>query len=99
MQTLWKSVKVEGERARIALKVLETLTYSCDSPQDLYQLTSQVEELVTKFRGKLPQSEGIILRPEIRKSDREWKRAIFLKYLLCSFSDRLSDLRTQDDAF
>ena len=51
MQTLWKSVKVEGERARIALKVLETLTYSCDSPQDLYQLTSQVEELVTEFRG------------------------------------------------
>ena len=43
------TVKVEGERARIALKVLETLTYSCDSPQDLYQLTSQVEELVTRI--------------------------------------------------
>ena len=80
MQTLWKSVKVEGERARIALKVLETLTYSCDSPQDLYQLTSQVEELVTEFRGKLPQSEGIILRPEIRKSVRKRAQQILKKY-------------------
>ena len=69
MQTLWKSVKVEGERARIALKVLETLTYSCDSPQDLYQLTSQVEELVTEFRGKLPQSEGSASCSHFRKSD------------------------------
>ena len=30
-------------------------------------------------------------------SDREWKRAIFLEYLLCSFSDRLSDLKTQEE--
>ena len=99
MQTLWKSVKVEGERARIALKVLETLTYSCDSPQDLYQLTSQVEELVTKFRGKLPQSEGIILRPEIRKSVRKRAQQILKKYSSLPLSVRLSDLRTQDDAF
>ena len=64
-QTLWRSLKQEGERARTTLKVLETMTYSCTSPQDLYELATKVERLITDFRGKLPQSEGIILCPEL----------------------------------
>ena len=64
-------MKQEGERARTTLKVLQTLTYSCTSPQDLYELAAKVERLITDFRGKLPQSEGIILRPEARKSVRK----------------------------
>ena len=43
-------------------------------------MTSQVEELVTEFRGKLPQSEGIILHPEIRKSVRKRAQQILKKY-------------------
>ena len=42
-QTLWKSLKQEGERARTTLKVLETSTYSCTSPQDLYEPAAKVE--------------------------------------------------------
>ena len=53
------------------MKVLETLTYSYPSPQDLYELAAKVERLIADFRGKLPQSEGIILRPEARKSVRK----------------------------
>ena len=79
-QTLWKSLKQEGERARTTLKVLETLTYSCTSPQDLYELAAKVERLITDFRGKLPQSEGTILRPEARKSVRKRAQQILKKY-------------------
>ena len=79
-QTLWKSLKIEGERTRTALKVLETLTYSCTSPQDLHILGSKVEELITNFRIKLPKSEGIILRPEARKSVRKRAQQILKKY-------------------
>lgn len=65
---------------RIALKVLETLSYSCSNPQDLYQLTTQVEDLITEFRRKLPQSEGMILRPEVRKSVKKRAQQILKKY-------------------
>ena len=65
---------------RTTLNVLETLTYSCASPQDLYELTAKVEQLITNFRGKLPQSEGIILRPEARKSVRKRAQQILKKY-------------------
>ena len=73
-------MKQEGERARTTLKVLDTLTYSCTSPQDLYELTAKVERLIADFRGKLPQSEGIILRPEARKSVRKRAQQILKKY-------------------
>ena len=64
-------MKLEGERARTTLKVLETMTYSCTSPQDLHNLMIKVERLISEFREKLPKSEGIILRPEARKSVRK----------------------------
>ena len=79
-QTLWKSLKQEGERVRTTLKVLETMTYSCTNPQDLYELNAKAEKLVSDFRGKLPQSEGIILRPEARKSVRKRAQQILKKY-------------------
>ena len=51
-------MKIEGEQTRTALKVLETLTYSCTNPEDLHILGSKVEDLITNFRIKLPKSEG-----------------------------------------
>lgn len=47
---MWKSLKLEGERARTTLKVLEAMTYSCTSPQDLHELVCKVERLITDFR-------------------------------------------------
>ena len=73
-------MKLEGERARTTLKVLETMTYSCTSPQDLHELANKVERLITDFRAKLPKSEGIILRPEARKSVRKRAQQILKKY-------------------
>ena len=81
-------MKQEGERARTTLKVLQTLTYSCTSPQALYELAAKVERLINDFRGKLPQSEGIILRPEARKLVRKRAQQILKKYRLLPCSVR-----------
>ena len=40
------------------------MTYSCTSPQNLHNLTIEVERLISEVREKLPKSEGIILYPE-----------------------------------
>ena len=79
-QTFRKSLKLEGERARTSLKVLQTLTYACTSPQDLHDLTTTVERLITEFKEKLPKLEGIVLRPEARKSVRKRAQQIVKKY-------------------
>ena len=73
-------MKLEGERARTSLKVLQTLTYSCNSPKDLHELTTTVEKLITDFRRKLPKLEGIVLRPEARKSVHKRAQQILRKY-------------------
>lgn len=66
--------------ARTALKVLETLTYSCTNPNDLHEIATKVEELILALRKKLPKSEGIILRPEARKAARKRAQKISRKY-------------------
>ena len=56
------------------------MTYSCTNPDDLHQLASKVEELITMLKGKLPKSEGLILRPEARKRARQRAQKICRKY-------------------
>jgi hypothetical protein len=80
LQTLVQSLKQEGEHARTALKVLETLTYSCINPNDLHEIATKLEELILALRKKLPKSEGIILRPEARKAARKRAQKISRKY-------------------
>ena len=74
-----RSLKQEGERARTALKVLETLTYSCTNPQDLHETSSKIEEIIVTLKGKLPKSEGLIMQPEARKKARERAQKICRK--------------------
>ena len=75
-----RSLKQEGERARTSLKVLETLTYSCTNPQNLHETSSKIEEIIVTLKGKLPKSEGLIMRPEARKKARERAQKICRKY-------------------
>lgn len=62
------------------MKVLETMTYSCTNPDDLHELASKVEELITMLKGKLPKSEGLILQPEARKRARQRAQKICRKF-------------------
>ena len=50
---------------RITLKEIETLTYSCSSTLDLIDLEKQLKSLRTELQSKLPQEEGIIIRPAV----------------------------------
>lgn len=59
------SLKTAAERARITLKEIETLTYSCSSTLDLIDLDKQLKSLRTELQSKLPQEEGIIIRPAV----------------------------------
>ena len=80
MQTVVQSLKQQGETLRTALKVLETLTYSCTDTDVLQELTTKVEELITDFKTKIPQDNGLILRPEARKAAQKMAQKISRKY-------------------
>lgn len=79
-KTYVHSLKQEGERVRISLKTLETLTYSCTNPDDLREVGNEIENIITLLKEKLPKSEGIIIRPEARKAVRKQALNICCKY-------------------
>ena len=59
------SLKSAGERVRIILKELETLTYSRINSDDLLQLHADLKQLKLVFQSKLPHLEGIVIRPAV----------------------------------
>lgn len=59
------SIKAAGERTRITLKSLESLTYLCTDTTRLLDLDTQLKDLLQKFRADLPQEEQLIVRPSI----------------------------------
>ena len=71
------SHRYASEQVRITLKEIETLTYSCGSTDDLIQLNEQLQGLKTEFKSKLPQQEGLIIRPTIRALRTKKKDAYF----------------------
>ena len=59
------SLKAAAQKARITLKEIESLTYTCISSTDLVLLGQQLDDMKTSFHGfqsKLPRSESIIIR-------------------------------------
>ena len=55
------SLKQKGEHVHTNLKVLETLTYNCASPEELAKLASKLDSLIADFRTVLPKTDGLIL--------------------------------------
>lgn len=54
-------------KARINLKAIESLTYTCTDPQLLKQLSSQLQGILNEFRGSLPEEEGLRILPAVRE--------------------------------
>ena len=50
-----------GQKVRIALKNLETLSYVCTDSDLLMNLYSSVHEITQEFKEKLPSKEGLLL--------------------------------------
>lgn len=68
------SLKAAAQKARITLKEIESLTYTCTSTTDLVLLGQQLEDLKTTFQSKLPQSESIIIRTAVVETANKTKK-------------------------
>ena len=60
----------EGQKARETLKIIETLTYTCDDGDALSDLNCKLNEALFQFKECIPSSEGIIVRPAIAQRTR-----------------------------
>ena len=60
-----KSAISEGLKVRETLKVLETLTFTCEDGDALIDLNNKLNEALFQFRKCIPTSEGITVRPAI----------------------------------
>ena len=49
-----------GVKARIALKSLETLTYSCTDAEMLLEVEERLQSLLQDLKAQLPQEEGLV---------------------------------------
>ena len=54
-----------GVKARISLKSLETLTYSCIDAEMLLEVEERLQSLLKDLKAQLPQEEGLVIRPAI----------------------------------
>ena len=89
------SLKQKGENVRTNLKVLETLTYNCTSPEELEKLASKLDSLIRDFRTVLPKTGGLILRLQARFAAR--KRATKVKHKYLNLTMRLKRGRSRAD--
>ena len=58
-----------AQEVRINLKTLSGYTYNCtEEHQDiLIDLNEKLQKLTEEFKSKLPQQDGLLLRPQVRK--------------------------------
>ena len=58
-----------AEELRTTLKCFISLTYNCTEEQEtsLRETNSELTRLMTKFKASLPNEEGLLVRPEVRK--------------------------------
>lgn len=79
------SLKTAGEKVRIQLKQIETLSYSCTSTEDLLELNMELRKLKAKFESKLPHREGIVLHAAVSQAHKvKRKYAQLQKKQTCS---------------
>ena len=65
MQVHSTSFMMEGVKAQIALKTLETLTYSYTDADMLLELEEHLQSLHHDLKAQLPQEEGLVIRPAV----------------------------------
>ena len=53
-------------KARITLKAIESLTYTCTDPQQK-KLNNQLQDVMNDFQGSLPESEGLVILPAVHE--------------------------------
>ena len=61
------NVDTVAQTARIFLKAIESLTYTCNNPQLLIELNQKLDQILSDFRHALPAEQGLVIRPLITK--------------------------------
>ena len=58
-----------AQEVRISLKTLSGYTYNCTEEHQgiLIDLNEKLQKLTQEFKSKLPQQDGLLLRPQVRK--------------------------------
>ena len=49
------------------MKAIESLTYTCNSPQVLTELNQKLNQILSDLRQALPAEQGLVIRPLITK--------------------------------
>ena len=75
-----QELRSEGQRVRTNLKVLESLTFNCTNPEQLRWLSTQIEAITLQFKGTLPTTEGLVVRPMIQQRTKKLTRSFVRKY-------------------
>lgn len=80
------SLKTAGERVRISLKSMESLTYMCTDVNMLLDLNTKLNDLIQDFKSGLPQEEQLVVQPAIisRALGTKRKYARIRSSLFCS---------------
>ena len=62
-------MNILAQEVRITLKIISGYTYNCtDEHQDiLIDLNDKLQVLMEEFKSNLPQQDGLLLRPQVRK--------------------------------
>ena len=57
----------QAQKVRVTLKMIETLTYSCQVPEQLAALNTKLEDIFSEMKASIDQSEGLVIRPAITR--------------------------------
>ena len=78
---------VHAQKVRETLKIIEMLTYSCESSKALHDLSNRLDEALIAFKKEIPSnSEGIIVRPAIAQRTRLESQIKRAKHIVQKYS-------------
>ena len=67
IQDSTRDEKEAAMKARITLRAIESLTYTCTDSQLLKKLNTQLEGIMNDFRSNLPECEGLVILPAVKQ--------------------------------
>ena len=88
------------EELRTTLKYFISLTYNCTEEQhtSLRETNAELSRLMNKFKSSLPQEEGLLVRPEVRKDLRRSRQKKFVSTIVSQLPIRTKQGRKKADA-
>lgn len=89
-----------AEELRTTLKCFISLTYNCTEEQhtSLRETNAELSRLMNKFKSSLPQEEGLLVRPEVRKDLRRSQQKKFVSTIVSQLPIKTKQGRKKADA-